>query len=202
MAYQGFFVFYCISRAIVFFILKILFNIEVSGRGNIPKDGPVLLASNHISYLDPLCVGVACRRRLNFMARHDLFKNPLFSKMLNLYGVFPVKRDSADIASIRKAVQLLRSGKALVIFPEGRRQKFAGSEAETKSGIGFLAVKSTAQVVPVLVKGTDKILPRGAHFIRPGKIRVYFGRPVIFGEGLSYDSVSREIMEKINALSK
>jgi len=190
---------YCISRFLCFLIFKIVFRFEVWGREYIPEKGGFILASNHVSYLDPVAVGIACPRRLNFMARHDLFFNHWFSWFISKVGAFPVKRDSADLSALKEAMRRIRNGEPLVLFPEGSR-RFNGTSAEPQAGIGFLAMKLNVPVVPALIKGTETALPKGAKFIRPAKVSVYFGKQILIERGLSYQAVAQTIMESIKIL--
>jgi len=186
---------------LLFLILKLFFRFQVKGREYIPKKGGFILASNHISYLDPLVLGVACPRQLNFMAKEDLFKNPLFSWLISRVGSFPVKRESADISALKEAMQRLRDGKALLLFPEGRRSEADAVTPQPHGGIGFLATKANVAVVPALIKGTEKALPKSSRFIRPAKISVYFERQIPIEKGASYQSIAQSVMTKIRQLS-
>ena len=183
-------------------LLKIVFRLEVKGRGNIPDTGGFILASNHVSYLDPLVLGVACSRQLSFMARHDLFGVPVLGVWLRNVGAFPLRRNFADIASIKEAIRRLRQAEGLVLFPEGSRS-FQGSVQDAQPGIGFMAAKSQVPVVPAFVKGTQRALGRHARLIRPTKIRVYFGK-LIYPEnsGLkdSYGYFADRVMQEIRRL--
>jgi len=172
----------------------------VRGRKYIPKKGGFILAANHVSYLDPVAVGVACPRRLNFMARHDLFCNHWFSWFMSAVGAFPIKRDSADLSALKEAMRRVRSGEPLVLFPEGSR-RFNGTSTEPQPGIGFLAARLNVPVIPALIKGTDKALPKGAKFIFPAKVSVYFGKQILIERGMSYQDVAQTIMKNINSLS-
>jgi 1-acyl-sn-glycerol-3-phosphate acyltransferase len=175
---------------------------EVEGRQYIPKKGGFILASNHLSYLDPVALGVACPRKLNFMARHDLFSNPLFSKFISSLGAFPIKRNSADLSALKEAIKRLKDGKALVLFPEGRRKDRISVITEPQLGIGFLVKKTRIPVVPALIKGTDKALPKGARFIIPKKISVHFGKQIQIKRDIPYGDIAQKIMEDILRLGK
>jgi 1-acyl-sn-glycerol-3-phosphate acyltransferase len=191
---------YFILRNLSILIFKAIFSMKVCGRKYIPKEGGFILASNHVSYLDPIALGVACPRKLNYMARHDLFSNRLFARLLFSICTFPVKRDSADLSALREAMQRISSGKALVIFPEGSR-RFDGTSCEPHPGIGFLASKLNVPVIPAFIKGTDRALPRGARYIRPTKISVYFGKEILIERRMPYQAVANLIMDNIRHLS-
>jgi len=191
---------YSILRLLSAIILKILFRFKAKGLEHIPKRGGFILASNHVSYLDPIAVGVACQRKLNYMAKEELFCNPLFSRLLSRIGVFPVKRDSADLSALKEAMRRVRIGGALVLFPEGSR-RFDGASHEPYSGIGFLAAKLNVPVIPAFVKGTEKALPAGAKFIRLTNISVCFGKQISIERRMPYQDIAGHIMDNIRHLS-
>lgn len=192
--------FYAMLKSIIFLIFKFFFQIKIYGQDNLPKKGGFILASNHLSYLDPLVLGVACPRQLNFMARHDLFRNPFFSWLITSVNAFAVKRNSPDLSALKEAMARLRQGKAVVLFPEGSRQ-VEGLSPDAQPGIGFLVIKTAVPVIPVLISGTRKILPKGARLIRPGKISVHFGKQISLERSMPYQDIAKAIMENIRHLS-
>jgi 1-acyl-sn-glycerol-3-phosphate acyltransferase len=191
---------YRILRPLAILLCKIFFRFQSKGRENIPKRGGFILASNHLSYLDPVALGVACPRKLNFMAKEELFVNPFFSWFVSTLGAFPVKRDSADLSALKEAIRRLNKGMVLVLFPEGSR-RFDGVSSEPQSGIGFLAVKLNVPVIPAFIKGTEVALPKGAKFIKPAEISVQFGKQILIERRMPYQDIARLIMEKIRHLA-
>ncbi len=179
---------------------KILFGLQARGLENIPRKGGFILASNHVSYLDPIVLGAICPRKLNFMAKQELFCHPLISWFLSQVGAFPVKRDSADLYALKYAIRCLKENKALILFPEGSR-RFDSASTEPYAGIGFLTAKSYVPVIPVFIEGTEKALPAGAKFIRPAKISVHFGKQISIERRVPYQDVAKHIMENIRHLS-
>lgn len=191
---------YLILRPIAILFFKILFRIKVFGKKNIPEKTGFILASNHKSYLDPVALGVASSRKLNFMARHDLFCNPLFSWVISTLGAFPVKRDSADLSALKEAMRRVKNGDVLVVFPEGSRRINAVSSQQPQPGIGFLVAKLDVPVIPAFIRGTEVALPKGTKFIRPTEITVYFGKQIHIEKELSYQKIADKVMEKIEEL--
>lgn len=189
---------YHFCRTILFFLFKVFCGLEVSGRENLPKKGAFILASNHTSNLDPMILGVASFRELNFMAKEDLFRNFLFGCLLKNVGAFPLKRDTVDISAIKEAINRLKKGAVLVIFPEGSRRK--ENNAQAQSGIGMLSSKAGCPVLPAFVSGADKVMPPGSKFIFPAKIRVKFGKPLNFDHKESYEFIADKVMQEILAL--
>lgn len=191
---------YNLLRIFAISIFKLLFHLEVKGREFLPKEGGFILASNHLSNLDPIVLGAVTPRRLNFMAKEELFLNPLFGLLIRILGAFPIKRNSPDLSALREAMKRLRRGACLVIFPQGRRSP---EDLKGEPGIGFLTIKTKSPVVPVYIKGTDRILPKGKRKISMGEIKVRFGSPIILKEkgGESYSDISKNIMDKIGRLA-
>jgi|CXWL01.1.fsa_nt_gi 1-acyl-sn-glycerol-3-phosphate acyltransferase len=188
---------------IIYFGTKVLsflfFPVRVQGRENIPPKGAFLLACNHVSYLDPMVMGIVTGRRLSYMAKDDLFKRPVLGYILKSLGTFPVKRNSADKRAIRESLDRLKRGLPLLLFPEGTRH---GSQGERKieAGVGFLALKANVPVVPVFIQGSDQVLPPGAKFFRRNKVFVRYGKPIIFSQNADYEDVARQVMNSILAL--
>jgi 1-acyl-sn-glycerol-3-phosphate acyltransferase len=193
---------YNISTLIINILAKILFRIKVYGRENIPKKGGVILASNHLSYLDPGIVGVgAWPRKVNFMARDSLFSVPILSGWMKAVGVIPVKRKSADLSALKQALRFGRSGHCLGLFPEGERQ-LPGSLGDAQAGVGFLASRLGVPVIPVFIKGSDKCLPRGSKLLRLKKISVFYGKQIPIEGGSSYYDIAQGIMAHIRSLGE
>jgi 1-acyl-sn-glycerol-3-phosphate acyltransferase len=191
---------YSISRFILFLIFKVFFRIEVKGREYIPREGGFILACNHVSYLDPPALGIACPRPVSFMAKYELFKIPVLSWWLYSVGVLPLKRESADISALKSAIRHVNSGKGLALFPEGTRQVASNASSKPLAGVGFLAAKLKTPVIPAYIKGSDKALPKGAKFIRPAKIQVYFGKEINIERGMPYQDIAQLIMANIRQL--
>ncbi|MDR2812865.1 MAG: 1-acyl-sn-glycerol-3-phosphate acyltransferase [Puniceicoccales bacterium] len=141
--------------------LKELFNGKIYGRENIPQSGPFIVASNHLSHLDPPFIGAAFQKReLMFLARKTLFKPGFWNCLLSHINVIPVDKENvADISAIKKALAFLKNGLGVAIFPEGTRS-LDGNFGIAQPGIGFIACKSQAPVIPVRIFGTYEILKK------------------------------------------
>jgi glycerol-3-phosphate dehydrogenase (NAD(P)+) len=186
---------YWVVRAVLQPAILLWFRVSRTGHRNIP-DGPVILAANHRSFLDPFVIGICLRRPIYFVAKKELFRNRIQAWLLNCLGAFPVRRGESDEESVRTAMELLERGQAVVIFPEGTRIR-SGSLAKPKRGVGRLALESGAAVVPVAVTGTERARSRGLR-IRPVKVSLRFGRALTFPrvEGAS-PGLAREVTERI-----
>ena len=155
----------------------LVFRYRVYGRENVPQDGPVILASNHQSFLDPVFCGVALKRHLVYVARDTLFRYRLFAFLIHSLNAIPIGRDKADIAAMRAIIARLREGAAVCLYPEGTRTR-DGRIVPVKPGFGLLCRRARAAVVPVLIDGGFETWPRHKRFLRPGAILVQFGTPL------------------------
>lgn len=144
----------------------------MEGRENIPDKGAVIAAANHKSYFDPPLVGIAMeKRRISFMAKSELFRNPLFGRLIRYLGAFPVKRNSADMTAIRRSLAELKKGHVLCIFPEGG---FVHGKALGRfhPGMAFLAILTGTPILPVAIIGAEP-LP-----VKKGPLAVVIGKPI------------------------
>jgi 1-acyl-sn-glycerol-3-phosphate acyltransferase len=143
----------------------------------VPLTGPALLAANHASLLDPPLVGAALKRGICYLARENLFQNPVFGAILRSWNVVPVDRDGGGAAGLRAIMDRLNEGNAVILFPEGTRTA-DGALQPARSGIGLLAIKSSAPVIPIRVFGTFDAFGKQMRFPRPRSVAVKFGRPM------------------------
>jgi 1-acyl-sn-glycerol-3-phosphate acyltransferase len=193
----------------LFIFFKVFNRLEVIGSENIPEEGGSIVAANHISYLDPPVIGAALKRRATYMAREGLFNVPLLGAIVRSFS-FPVRRGRTQPSTIKEAVKRLKQGELIVMFPEGSRS-VNGKLLDAKRGVGIIAAISRMPVIPTLIKGTEKVLPVGAKFLRPAKITVIFGKPMEIDKEENdkhfQERISRDIIEaiknlKVNAESK
>jgi len=188
---------------ITYFLTKVLswvyFPFTARQTINIPREGAFILASNHISNLDPVLLGICSVRRINFMAKIELFKGFL-GFVLPRLGAFPVKRGEADLSAMKEALKRLNRGRAILIFVEGTR-RIGNNPSKAQAGAGFLAMKSGVPVVPVYVQGTDKVMTPGSKFFKRGRVTATFGEPFSVEDAPSYVEASQRILNKIYALA-
>ena len=184
--------------------MKLLFRYEVRGVENIPRRGGVIIAANHLSYLDPPLLGAALPRKVFFVAKADLFRIPILGRFIGVFSL-PVDRENPRPSTLKNSVKVLREGYLLVIFPEGGRSP-TGQMMKAQRGVGLISAMASAPVVPTLVEGTERALPVGASFIRPVKVRVTFGRPIYPEPDRPRQAVEEEItstiMDHIRALKE
>ncbi|MGC9006354.1 MAG: lysophospholipid acyltransferase family protein [Sulfurihydrogenibium sp.] len=181
--------------------LKKLLKINAEGVENIPLEGGCILAANHRSHLDPPVINIISPRPVIFLAKKELFEVPILGWIIKKAGAIPVKRDSRDAAVIKKSIQLLKDGYVIGIFPEGSRAK-PGEFRKPQPGVGYLIEKAKVPVIPILIEGTDKILPVNSKIPKLFKynIDVKIGKPIRF-EGLtSYEHIAEKVMFEIKKL--
>jgi len=162
--------FYRFARFICRVILVFLRRWEVQGLSNLPAKGGLVLVSNHVSYWDPVVIGCAINRRVNFMAKSELFTIPLLGAVIRAVGTFPVRRNQSDRTAIRKAINLLEEGQIVGIFPEGTRSR-TGELLKPHLGAAMLALKAGVPFLPVAVKGTKGFI---------GKITIKIDKPIFY----------------------
>jgi 1-acyl-sn-glycerol-3-phosphate acyltransferase len=188
------------SFAKFLFFLYFIFSrrVKIEGRENIPKTGPVLLYANHPSAWDMFLIAVFTKRKVHYMAKAELFKNPILRFLLKSVGAFPVSRGKGDVGSVKTVFKLLEQGKIVGIFPEGTRTEKKNPKKRT-AGAAMMALHSKAPILPVGVEWNKKIF---------SKVRVVFGEPFLMlpreedahtpKEELL--KLTEEIMDKIYAL--
>jgi len=203
---------YQFCRGIYRLYFRLYHRGTIRNRDRLPSEGGVILAANHVSFIDPPLFGAACRREAFFMARDTSFRHPLANWILRSWNCVPIKREGGDIGAMRAALRMLGEGKAVLMFPEGTRSK-DGQLQEARAGIGMIVARSRATIMPMRIFGADKAMPRGTSLPRPAKLTITFGEPFQYpfpanfeelrGEALKavYLDVGREIMRRIAALT-
>lgn len=183
---------YKVAMGVLTAFFHCAFRMKVEGKENIPKEGGMILAVNHRSNLDPVIAGYSCPRPLTFMAKSELFKNPIFGKLITALGAFPVHRGSGDIAAIRSAFSILKDGRAMLIFPEGHRVK-EGETPKAQPGVAMIAQRAKVPVIPVFIEGKFRWL---------SKITVHYGKAVDLTEYYDKRISSAECQEMADKILK
>lgn len=186
---------------------RAFYNYRVIGGENLHMPGGALIVSNHASFLDPPFIGVAFEEDIHYFAKKTLFNNPLMGAVIRSWNAFPVDQDRPDMGSLRTVIRLLKSGRKVLVFPEGSRC-FDGQFLPALPGTGLIVAKSGVPVLPVRIFGTHEALPRGGKMLQPSEITVVCGQPWHYDpakyscEGKElYQRISDELMERIGALS-
>lgn len=179
-----------------------LFRVEVSGTENIPADGPLLVCPNHLSNWDPIIIAAVADRQIRFMAKSSLFKIPLLNTLLKALGVFPVRRGAADTTALKTAIACLKSGDAVGMFPQGTRCIGVDpASTEIKHGVGMIAYRSGADVLPVSIKTKGyRIMPFRKVQITFGKVIPYGELGLVNGNNAEYHAAAEYIFGKIVGL--
>jgi len=184
---------YIIAKIKFLIIFKLFFRLKVTGRQNIPQDGPFIIVANHSSLLDPIILGVSINPIIIFVAAAYLFKIRWLGYLLRKANSIPVQREN-DIKAIKQSLKILQRDGVLGIFPEGGidRQK---NNLPVRAGAAYLATKVGVPIVPIKIKGADKVLPRGAKFIRSlNKIEVEIKKPIYC---LRQTNKNKEIIKRV-----
>ena len=198
---------YSASRFLLGGLVGALSGWEVRGREHIPLTGGLIVASNHISFWDPPLVCTAVVRELHFLAKEELFRPPVLGSLIRSFNAIPIRRGMADLSGLTKAMDVLRAGRALIMFPEGARGR-DGELHAARPGVGMLAVATDARVVPAYISGSNH---PAKWLFRLGQVRVWFGSSRTWRELAGpdtelepgralYQSVSAGVMREIAAL--
>ncbi len=170
-------VLYRLARLTLVPFFRLYFRLAGAGGEHVPASGPVILAANHRSFLDPFVIGALVHRPVYYMAKRELFERPLQARLLSALGAFPVDRGASDERAMATAEAILARGDCVVIFPEGTRIR-GDALGRPHRGVARLALRSGAKIVPIALIGTDRVR-RGVR-IRPCKVRLRFGAPLAY----------------------
>ena len=183
-------------------VIRCIFRVKVEGENNLPDEGAFIVASNHISNADPviLAVSVKNRRKIRFMAKKELFRIPLLAQLIKALGAFPVDRGGSDVSALKRSLTMLKNNEVVGIFPQGTRYPNVHPSTSTvRNGVGMLAKRSGAMIVPVCIETKNfKILP----FFRRTYVRI--GTPYMptytSENSEAYPEIAAEAFDHILAL--
>ena len=185
---------------------RLFFRLRVVHRERMLQTGPVILAMNHQSYLDPPLAGITCDRAVYFLARRTLLDVPLVGRLLPKLNVIPVNQEGIDRSALRALIRVLKAGNAALVFPEGSRT-VDGSLQPAEPGLGLVIAKTLAPVVPMRIFGAHEALPRGGGSLHFVPITIVIGEPILFtAADLNtpakhlYKRLSQRVMDAIAAL--
>ena len=181
-----------IVTSVIYVYCKIVYRAKIVGKENIPKDGALLFCGNHRTYLDPPLIIVTAGRRMRFMAKYELRKNPLFRFLCFVYDGIFVKRDGKDLGPLKEALKTLKNGGCVGLFPEGTRNGMEKNNGKLKNGASYMALKTGAKVVPIGIKGEVKLFHQ---------VTITYGKPMDFSELLKEKSV-KELEDEVSELIK
>ncbi|UCC43429.1 MAG: 1-acyl-sn-glycerol-3-phosphate acyltransferase [Candidatus Zixiibacteriota bacterium] len=196
---------YYLGWSLTRLLTSVLFRIRVTGRDNLPARGGFILASNHVSYYDPLVAGSWLNREVYFLAKKELFKNWLFGRILRRVNAIPLRRGSIDRHALAAALEVIRSDFGLVLFPEGTRSR-TGRFLEPKVGIGKIALETEVPIVPCYLHGTDRLLDC---FLGRKRMSVTLGTPLLPSEAAdgksgkeNFRAVAQSVMVRIGEIRR
>lgn len=167
-------------------IARFLFSLKVNHPERMIEEGPLILAVNHASYMDPPLAGICSRRAIYYLARRNLLKWPFFGPLFPAMNVIPVDRDGNDPAALREVVRKIKAGNGVVLFPEGTRSR-DGNLGPAKGGLGFVIAKTCAPVLPMRIFGSFEAFPRDAKLPRLRPITITIGEPIRFNPDELHD---------------
>jgi len=181
---------YKIGRFLTYLLSLLLFRITITGKENIPERGGALICPNHISNIDPVVISFTTPREIHYMAKAELFKNPLLNWFFKKVNAFPVNREKVGVETIKTSLKILKEEKILGIFPEGHRVN-PEDRIQPASGFVVFAIKTKSPIIPVRIRGKYRFR---------SKIEIIIGKPVYleeyYGKKLS-DEQTRQLSEKI-----
>lgn len=168
-------------RPVVKLFARAAWSITFKGIENIPAKDGLIIAANHQSYMDPFLIAVAIRRPVRFLAWSVAMEWPVLGKGMKILGAWPLQLEGSDPAAIRRSLQWLRSGGAVMIFPEGGRSKPDGSLGRFKAGAVRIALEARVPILPVTIRGANRAWPAGKYVPRLGKIEIVY-HPLFYPE--------------------
>lgn len=191
---------YQFGKVVVRLFFRILFRLEIEGLQNIPKNSHFIICCNHKSYLDPPLLGLSMPFELRYMAKEELFHNKLFGKLITALGAFPIKRGQSDVGALRTALKLVKSGAYVVVFPEGGRSH-DGYMRKGKMGAVMIAVKASANILPVGIEGTYRPFSKlTVHIGQPIDLSMYWKEKLTSGQ--LQELTDQKLMPAISTLAK
>lgn len=190
--------FYKVATKICEIVVKMLFKVEVIGIENIPNEGSCIFACNHKSNWDPIILaGLIRKRKMNGIAKKELFDNAVLKFILNKLSVIPIDRDKPDVSSVKNILRVLKQGEAIMIFPEGTRHRDKNSFVKAKAGLGMFAVKGKSNIIPISLISDYKLF---------GRVVIYIDKVVELEEFYNkrlnsedYEAISENVMDTIKS---
>lgn len=180
-----------IVGTVIYVYCRIVYRLKIVGKENVPKEGALLFCGNHRTYLDPPLIVVTAGRKLSFMAKEELKKNPLMRFLCFIFDGIWVKRDSKDIGPLKSAMKLLKNGGCIGIFPEGTRNGMEKNDGKLKNGASYMALKTGAKIVPIGIQGPAKPFTKNA---------IIYGEPIDvskYAEGKPGKEVEDKVSEEL-----
>lgn len=167
-----------VVRPVLVRLFRLIWRIRFEGVENIPRpEGGLIIAANHQTYIDPFFVSVPIKRPIRYLAWNKAFDWPLIGRLMELLGAWPLEIEGSDPAAIRRSLQWLREGGAVMIFPEGGRGRPDGSMMSFKAGAVRMALEANVPILPVTIRGGHEVWPRDRRLPRLGQIEIIYHPP-------------------------
>lgn len=189
--------FYIMFSKAISIYLRIFYKVKINGLGNIPGDGRLVICSNHRGLTDPLLLAAIIPRKLNYMAKKELFDNSLLGFFIKKLGAFPVDRETSGLSSIKAAIKILKDDKVFAMFPQGTRVVDEGNE-DVKPGIAMISIKGRSPIIPIHIDTQYELFK---------EIRVNIGKPMFFDKYFDrkvssdeYKTLSKQVLKEIYKL--
>lgn len=189
-----------VMRPVILAVSRALWRITYTGVEHVPVEGGVVIAANHQTYVDPFWVGSRLSRPVRYLAWDEAFKWPLAGKALELLGAWPLVLDRGNPTAYRRSLQWLGEGGAVMIFPEGQRAYADGELSRFKAGAVRLALEAAVPVLPVTIRGGQRVWPRGQRLPRTGRVEVVF-HPARLPEPLPGEDARQCVRRETEALA-
>lgn len=189
------------GRGVALPILRKCYDLRVEGAEHVPPQGPALLASNHLSFLDPIVLQGAIRRPIHYLMTARLYRDRRWQWIFRLFDTVPVTLGAGNFKALAEAAARLAAGEVLGVFPEGGISR-DGSLGPFRRGVALLALRTGTPVLPVAIAGTRDALPPGALRPRRARIRVRVGEPLPPGEALEPGPLTERVREAVATLGR
>ncbi len=180
-------------------ILLLFFKLEIKGGEKVPREGPLIIAINHISPMDPPLLGVIFPRKIHFFAAKELFYIPVVGWIIRHLGIIPVERRRKDFRSLKRAIELLKRGEVIAIFPQGGiPDPNSPKKYNLKPGVAYLTIKTRVPILCVCISGTEKVIPRGSKFFKKvfSPIKVEY-KKILYVWDRNVDEILKDIKKEI-----
>jgi 1-acyl-sn-glycerol-3-phosphate acyltransferase len=194
-------------RPVLYALFRIFWRLRLSGVENIPPhvNGGLIIAANHQTYIDPFWVSAPIKRPVRYLAWSEAFSWPVVGPLMSVLGAWPLQVEGRDPSGIRRAIQYLREGGAVMIFPEGGRCEENGELAEFKCGAARMALEAGVPILPVTIRGGERVWPRGWRWPRLGRVEIIYHPPQMLTQLATEDArhaarrANAELVEKIKS---
>jgi 1-acyl-sn-glycerol-3-phosphate acyltransferase len=192
---------YSFARFVVFGLCWLIWRMRFVGTENLPQTTPYVVAPVHRSYIDAVLAGLVTRRRFRFMGKGEMWETPWVARLFTSLGGFPVRRGTPDRVALKMCEQALLAGEPVVLFPEGTRQ--SGPIVHPLfAGTAFVALRANVPIVPVGIGGSERAMPKGSRWLRPGRIALVVGRPIwpppVTGSSRASRRLVQELTERLH----